>query len=255
MRIQKLILPLLLTLTVTVSAQERLTLDTCRARALRANLALKQAELKVDETGALEKAAFCQMLPHVSANGGYMWMEKSVNLLSEEQKTRLNHLGDNVSAEIGHALHNELDNIPIVGNTIADALSNALAGSDLTASVNGIGQNLVQGLETDTRNMGGGMVTLSQPIYLGGKLLAAHRSAALLHSLAGVGQPHGVRLAASEQASTSLAVVQRLFVNFGTQYFSSPIRYAYNMNLRYDNRFLLFYLLYKFFRWLFCGKK
>lgn len=186
MRIQKLILPLLLTLTVTVSAQERLTLDTCRARALRANLALKQAELKVDETGALEKAAFCQMLPRVSANGGYLWMEKSVNLLSEEQKTRLNHLGDNVSAEIGHALHNELDNIPIVGNTIADALSNALAGSDLTASVNGIGQNLVQGLETDTRNMGGGMVTLSQPIYLGGKLLAAHRSAALLHSLAGV---------------------------------------------------------------------
>ena len=34
--------------------------------------------------------------------------------------------------------------------------------------------------------MSGGMVTLTQPVYLGGKLLAAHRTAALAHSLAGV---------------------------------------------------------------------
>ena len=146
MHIKKLILPLLLTLTVGVSAQERLTLDTCRARALRANRGLKQAEMKVKETDAMEKAALCQMLPRVTANGGYMWMEKSVNLLSEEQKDKLNHLGDNVSATLSQSLHNELDDLPLFGGTIADALSNALAGSDLTASVNEMGQKLVQGL-------------------------------------------------------------------------------------------------------------
>jgi len=187
MMIKKIALPLLLTLlALQVSAQETLSLDTCRARALRANRGLKQAEMKVTETDALEKMAFCQMLPRVSANGGYLWMEKSVNLLSEDQKNQLNHLGDNVSADITQALHSELDGIPLVGSTIADALGNALAGSDITASVNGIGQNLVQGLETDTRNMGGGMVTLTQPVYLGGKLLAAHKTAKLVHSLAGV---------------------------------------------------------------------
>lgn len=187
MMIKKITLPLLLTLlALQVSAQETLSLDTCRARALRANRGLKQAEMKVTETDALEKMAFCQMLPRVSANGGYLWMEKSVNLLSEDQKNQLNHLGDNVSADITQTLHSELDGIPLVGSTIADALGNALAGSDITASVNGIGQNLVQGLETDTRNMGGGMVTLTQPVYLGGKLLAAHKTAKLVHSLAGV---------------------------------------------------------------------
>lgn len=186
MSVQKLILPLLMTLTVGAMGQERLTLDTCRARALRANRSLKQAEMKVAETDALQKVAFCQMLPKVTANGGYMWMEKSVNLISDEQQGQLSHLGDNISADIGQALHSELDNVPLVGNAIADALTNELAGSELTASVNSLGQNLVQSLETDTRNMGGGVVTLTQPVYMGGKLLAAHRTAALMHSLAGV---------------------------------------------------------------------
>ena len=170
----------------SVGAQEVLTLDTCRARALRANRGLKQAEMKVAAADATEKTALCQMLPRVSATGGYTWMEKNINLLSSEQKDNISHLGDNISSTISQSLHSELDNVPLVGSAIANALGNALAGSSLTASVNNMGHNLVQGLEMDTRNAGGGMVTLTQPIYLGGKLLAAHRSAALLHSLSGV---------------------------------------------------------------------
>ena len=63
-----------------------LTLDTCRVRALKANAGLKRAEVKKKETEALEKVALWQMLPKVSANGTYNWMEKSTNLLSDEQK-------------------------------------------------------------------------------------------------------------------------------------------------------------------------
>lgn len=177
---------LLLTLpSAPLRAQERLTLDTCRARALRANRGLKQAEMKVEETAALERVALMQMLPRVTANGGFVWTERSVNLLSGEQKERLNHLGDNLSGDISQALHSELDQLPIFGTSVADALSNALAGSDLTANINSLGQGLVADLETDTRRMGGGMVTLTQPIYTGGKLLAMHRTAELTHRLAG----------------------------------------------------------------------
>ncbi len=166
--------------------QEVLSLDSCRARALRANAGLKQAEMKVEETAALERVALWQMLPKVTANGGYLWMEKSVNLLSQEQKDRLNHLGDNVSSSVGQALHDELDPLPGFGSTVADALSEALAGSRLTADVNAIGQGLVSDLETDTRQTGVGMVTLTQPLYAGGKLRAMHRTAQLTHRLAGV---------------------------------------------------------------------
>ncbi len=175
-----------LTLACAGGAQEVLSLDTCRARALRANTGLKRSDLKREETEALQNVALWQMLPKVSANGGYLWMEKQVNLLSEDDKTRISHMGDEAAADIGTALHREFDDIPVVGNVISTRLDNAIANSNLAPHLNGIGEEIVQGLETDTRNMGLATVTLTQPIYLGGKLMAAYRTARLLHELSGM---------------------------------------------------------------------
>ena len=195
MHVKKFALPLLLLLlTLPASSQEVMTLDTCRARALRANRGLKQAEAKVQETDALEKAAFCEMLPRVTANGGYMWMEKSVNLLSEEQKERLSTMGDEIQSDISSAIHQEMSGFNLdlgglsipVGDALAGRLDNALTNANLSGKINEMGNEIINGMTTDTRNMGGAMITVTQPIYLGGKLLAAHRTAALVHSLAGV---------------------------------------------------------------------
>ena len=175
-----------LTLACAGGAQEVLSLDTCRTRALRANTGLKRSELKREETEALQNVALWQMLPKVSANGGYLWMEKQVNLLSEDDKTRISHMGDEAVADIGTALHREFDDIPVVGTAISTRLDNAIANSNLAPHLNGIGEEIVQGLETDTRNMGVATVTLTQPIYLGGKLMAAYRTARLLHELSGM---------------------------------------------------------------------
>ena len=175
-----------LTLACAGGAQEVLSLDTCRTRALRANTGLKRSELKREETEALQNVALWQMMPKVSANGGYLWMEKQVNLLSEDDKTRISHMGDEAAADLGTALHREFDDIPVVGNAISTRLDNAIANSNLAPHLNGIGEEIVQGLETDTRNMGVATVTLTQPIYLGGKLMAAYRTARLLHELSGM---------------------------------------------------------------------
>ena len=193
------------------AAQETLSLDTCRARALRANLGIRQAELKVKETDALEKVALMQMLPKVSANGGYLWMEKNINLLSEEQKERLNHLGDNAEAEMGQSVHNRLDNVPFVGESLANEIEQLLANSDLPGQLNNIGQEVVQSLETDTRNMGGGMVMLTQPVYTGGKLTSLHRSAQLMNHLAGVELD-------KKQQETLLAVDEAYWLVVSVQY-------------------------------------
>ena len=166
--------------------QEVLTLDSCRARALRANSALKRSAIKQEETSALEKVALWQMLPKVSANGGYLWMEKRVNLLSQEQKERLGHMGDEVVADLGAAVHTEFDDLPVVGSSIADRINNMIGSSNLGPHLNEVGNDIVQGLETDTRNMGVAAVTLTQPIYLGGKLAAAYRTARLVNELSGV---------------------------------------------------------------------
>lgn len=167
----------------TLGAQEVLTLEQCRERALEANKGMKQAEEKVVETENLQKVALWQMLPKVGATGGYLWMDRSVNLLSEEQKTRLNHLGDNIEGDIESALQEQLGGIPILGQQLADALAGVLSASSLTGRLNDTGHDIVDALETDTRNTAFGAVTLSQPLYLGGKLRALYRSARVANQL------------------------------------------------------------------------
>lgn len=176
----------ILLLATTASAQQPLTIDRCRERALQNNRALKQAEMKREQTDAMEKVALMQMFPKVSANGGYTWMEKSVNLLSDEQKERINHMGDKVQSDISASLHEQLGTLPIGGDLLANRLDGVLANSSLSTNLNNVGSEIVQGLETDTRNAGFGVVTLTQPIYMGGKLLAAYRTARLLDELSGI---------------------------------------------------------------------
>ena len=176
----------ILLLATTASAQQPLTIEKCRERALQNNRALKQAEMKREQTDAMEKVALMQMFPKVSANGGYTWMEKSVNLLSDEQKERINHMGDKVQSDISASLHEQLGTLPIGGDLLANRLDGVLANSSLSTNLNNVGSEIVQGLETDTRNAGFGVVTLTQPIYMGGKLLAAYRTARLLDELSGI---------------------------------------------------------------------
>lgn len=181
-----IILSALLTIAAMGHSQRMLTLDECRERALQSNRTLKQAELKKEETDALKKMAMMQMLPKVSANGGYMWMDKSVNLLSEDQKQRLNTMGNSLEEDINAALHEQLNGVPLVGDALAERLSGVVSSSGIGNRINGIGNEIVQGLETDTRNMGFGIVTLTQPIYMGGKLAAAYSTARLMDELSGI---------------------------------------------------------------------
>lgn len=187
MHYKKLIITLfVLAFVGTAGAQQLLTLDTCRARALRANSGLKRNQVKLEESEALQKAALWQMLPKVSANGGYTWMEKQVNLLSNDDKERLNHLGDNMNDDIRSSLHSDLDGNMAFGSTVADAIADALASSDFTGRINEMGHSVVEGMETDTRNTGFAIATVTQPIYMGGKLTAAYRTARLMHHLSGL---------------------------------------------------------------------
>ncbi len=123
------------------------TLEGCRAHALEANKGLKVADEKRTEADALEKVALWQMLPKVSANGAYLWMEKSVDLLSSEEQERI-------------------EGVPLVGNLIAERLASVLA--------------------TDTRNVTAGALTVTQPVFMGGKLWALHKSASLMKELSGL---------------------------------------------------------------------
>ena len=140
---------------VCARGQEVLTLEELRSRALESNNALKRAEEKVEETRATKNVALWQMLPKVSANGTYMWTEKSVNLLSDEQKERLNNLGTNSHQAISSAINQDLQNMGLPTN-IQTAISNLIANGSIPATLNGMGAGIVEALETDSRNVTAG---------------------------------------------------------------------------------------------------
>ena len=177
---------LLLFLLSSLSAQEVLTLDQCRQRAIDANKGLKQADEKRTETENLQKSAFWQMMPKVSANGGYTWMEKTVNLLSDEQKERINTIGNTVQDKIDAAIRDRTSTLPLGGEFIGDYLTGIVNSSELSSTLNDFGREITTGFETDTRNVFFGVATVTQPVYMGGKLLALYKSARLLNHLSNV---------------------------------------------------------------------
>ena len=167
-------------------SQQTFTLQQCRDKALEDNLSLKKAQQRMAETEYLKKAAFWQMMPRITANGGYVWMQKTVSLLSDEQQARINNMGTTVQNGLDAALQENLANLPIGGEMIAGQLANLINSSSLSSSLNNVGHDITEGFETDTRNTTFAVATVNYPVFTGGKLYALYRSAALINNLAGI---------------------------------------------------------------------
>ena len=142
-----------LLLVGNISAQEtatHLSLDSCRTLAICNNKELRMADMKQRAAWYERKAAFTKYLPRVSATGAYLHTNKEISLLSDEQKSKLSNLGTTVGS-------------------LVPALES------MTGALNGVGSGLVEALHTDTRNMGTVAVMLTQPVYMGGKIVAYNR--------------------------------------------------------------------------------
>ena len=94
-----------------VAAQQPLSLDSCRALALRNNKQINAAKFKQEIALQLRKVAKTKYLPKVDVVGGYQYFSESVSLLSKDQKDALNHLGTGVTAAAGGNLSSLLTNM------------------------------------------------------------------------------------------------------------------------------------------------
>lgn len=163
------ILIILLSLTFSIKAQGVLNLDSCRALALANNKDLLISNEKINAAHYQRKAAFTNYLPNVSATGGYMRNQKEFSLLNNDQKAALSGLGTSMSGPLQQAaqtigqLHPELAPlISSLGTTIVPALNEA-------------GNSIIDAFRTDTRNVYAGAITLTQPLYMGGKIRAYNK--------------------------------------------------------------------------------
>lgn len=168
----------LVCLAFPMSAQEALSLDSCRALALSNNKELLISQEKINVARYQRKAAFTNYLPDISASGGYMRSQREISILSGAQKEALSGLGTNLSGPLEQAaqiiaqLHPEIaGQLPALGQSLIGAL-------------NGAGSALAEAFRTDTRNMYAGALTLTQPLYMGGKIRAYNKITGYAEELA-----------------------------------------------------------------------
>lgn len=155
-----------------VTAQHVLSLDSCRALALTNNKELRISAEKISAAHYERKAAFTNFLPKISATGTYMRTEKEISLLSDEQKEAIGNIGTTAQGTIQETFQ-QLAAANPAWNELLEPLAPLIPG--IGNALNGVGQGLVDALHTDTRNMYAGALTLTQPIYMGGKITAYNK--------------------------------------------------------------------------------
>ncbi len=172
-------LGLLVLLPMSGECQRVLTLDSCRAMALRNNKQMGVAKMKQEVNANLRKSARTAYLPKVNAVGGYLWMSREMSILNDDQKEALSNMGTNTTVKLQDAL------APLA-SALPAATQQKMAG-DLAAfggALNQVGAGIVDGFRTDTRNMMGGAVTVTQPVFMGGALVAANKMADINEEMA-----------------------------------------------------------------------
>ena len=170
-------------------AQQPLSLDSCRALALRNNKQLNIAKLKQDVARYTRKAARTKYLPKVDVAGGYEFFSKEISLLNSQQKSAFNGLGSNAISGLGSNLSGLLTNMAQQG-IITPEMAQQLGGMfnkmapQLSETGNQLGQAITDAFKTDTKNIWSGAVMLRQPIFMGGAIMAANKIADLSEQMA-----------------------------------------------------------------------
>ena len=171
---------------IPAEAQQMLTLDSCRAMALRNNKQMGISKLKQDIAHNTRKALRTKYLPKVSAIGGYEFVSKEISLLNNDQKSALNNMGSNLVGNISQQASSYITSLVQQGLITMEQAQQfgqlinqygSTYGQQAATALNGIGQHITDAFRTDNRNMFAVSVMVRQPIFMGGAITAANKIA------------------------------------------------------------------------------
>lgn len=184
-----ILLTLMCALAATSGAQTYLSLDSCKAMALRNNKQLNISRLSKEVAKNVRKAARTKYLPKVDAKGGYLYTSKQISIISGRQRQALGSLGTSLGSQAQASVSDMLSALTqqgILTPDQAEQLGGALSqtGQSLGQAGNKLGQEVADAFDTDTRHMWAGAVMVRQPIYMGGAIKAANKIADIGESMA-----------------------------------------------------------------------
>ncbi|MBR1569491.1 MAG: TolC family protein [Bacteroidales bacterium] len=207
----------LLLAALQLQAQTTLTLDDCRDMAVKTSKELEQARTAVEMAGYDRKIALANYFPNISAMGAYMYNNRDIALISEDQSQLLRGAGTLMQggldaaagaaiSEAGAALTQKMTQLmtaiktnpalaqEYMGSPMWQTILNMLQGVDPSSlsgnvpqvadAVNALGADIDDALHPDLHHVWLGAVTVQQPVFAGGKIIYSNQMAALAETLA-----------------------------------------------------------------------
>ncbi len=180
-------------LPLGAAAQQTLTLEQCRQMAIENNKDLLQSRTKVEMAGYDRKIALANYFPNISATGAYTYNSQEIVLTDQETSATLQNLGTAVSQNLSGSLQEMIGTIMASDPAYAQKLMTdpmfqmamkKLQSGEIAGTMNQIGSEIESHMHLDIENMFVGAVSLQQPLFMGGKIVAANRIAKLAEELA-----------------------------------------------------------------------
>ena len=166
----------------TGNAEVVLDLDSCRALALKNNKGLQMARGKVEAAAYLKKAAFTNYLPELSAKGAYLHNQRNLSLLDGDKYLPIMNSAGSIDATV---INNKWTNL--LGRPVpldADGVPFNPATNPEKIQWKNYAYLPKESFDVDMRNLYVGIVTLTQPLYMGGKIAAYNKIAGYAKDLA-----------------------------------------------------------------------
>ena len=185
----------LLFLTIMPSVlcgQQMLTLEQCRSMAAQNDKGIEQAQTRVTMAGYDRKIALANFFPNIVATGTYTYNDHNISLISNDMSTQLTTMGTTVQGQINdyrnqliqQITSNPLASIEYMLSPMWQTVLGSLSDIDVEDALNAIGTEIDDAFHLDIQHLFTASVTLQQPVFMGGKIVAANQMAKLAEELA-----------------------------------------------------------------------
>ena len=166
---RNIILIALCSISMAASAQV-VTLDSCRNMALRNNKEIQQASLAIEKAGYQRKEAAAAYLPQFDLTAGYIYNSRKASLIKEDQMLPTKSFNPQTGQYDYNLVIDPTTGYPLQVN-----------GQYVPSTVALLPKS---GLTFNVHNLMGGALTVTQPIYMGGKITAMNQITDLAQQLA-----------------------------------------------------------------------
>ena len=146
---------------VAASSQEPVSLDSCRRMALESNKQLMISRRAIEKAGYQKEEAFAAYLPAIDFAGGYSYNQKNISIFDSDQLLPTKSFD------------------PATGKYEYNLVTNPATGKPLVVDGQPVPSTVAlipkDAMTFDVHNVFFGAITLTQPIYMGGKIVAMNR--------------------------------------------------------------------------------